>query len=107
MGHAIAARRVTIWCSFAIEEIVKPSGEKIRVDWHGHYDRGLAIANSLAAVAAGADQVHGSAISLGERVGNTPMELMLVNLRLLGMIDRDLSPSEGIFRKSRPRHRTQ
>jgi 2-isopropylmalate synthase len=70
---------------------VKPSGEKIRVDWHGHCDRGLAIANSLAAAAAGADQIHAAANSLGERVGNTPMELMLVNLRLMGLIDRDLS----------------
>jgi isopropylmalate/homocitrate/citramalate synthase len=74
-----------------VEEIVKPCGEKIRVDWHGHNDRGLAVANSLAAVAAGADQIHAAAISLGERVGNTPMELMLVNLRLLGLIGRDLS----------------
>jgi 2-isopropylmalate synthase len=76
---------------FAVDEIVKPSGEKIRVDWHGHNDRGLAIANSLAAIAAGANQVHAAANSLGERVGNTPMELMLVNLRLMGLIDRDLS----------------
>ena len=76
---------------FAIEEIVKPSGEKIRVDWHGHNDRGLAVANSLAAAAAGADQIHGSALALGERVGNTPMEVLLVNLQLLGLIDRDLT----------------
>src|SRR5207244_366107 len=68
---------------FAIEEVVKPSGEKIRVDWHGHNDRGLSIANSLAAIAAGAHQVHAAANALGERVGNTPMELMLVNLRLM------------------------
>ncbi|MGH9818382.1 MAG: 2-isopropylmalate synthase, partial [Candidatus Acidiferrales bacterium] len=60
-------------------------------DWHGHRDRGLAIANSLAAVAAGADQIHGAAIALGERVGNTPMDLLLVNLKLMGLIDRDLS----------------
>ena len=70
---------------------MKPSGEKIRVDWHGHNDRGLAVANSMAAIAAGADQVHAAALSLGERVGNTPMEMMLVNLRLLGLIERDLS----------------
>ena len=77
--------------NFVVEEVVKPSGEKIRVDWHGHNDRGLAIANSLAAIAAGADQVHAAALALGERVGNTPMELMLVNLRLLGLIEQDLS----------------
>ncbi len=76
---------------FAIDEVVKPSGEKIRVDWHGHNDRGLSIANSLAAVAAGAHQVHAAANALGERVGNTPMELMLVNLRLMGLIQQDLS----------------
>jgi isopropylmalate/homocitrate/citramalate synthase len=76
---------------FAIDEVVKPSGENIRVDWHGHCDRGLAIANSLAAVAAGAHQIHAVANSLGERVGNTPMELMLVNLRLMGLLGGDFS----------------
>jgi 2-isopropylmalate synthase len=90
VGHATPAGAYGL-VKFAIEEIVKPSGQKIRVDWHGHCDRGLAVANSLAALAAGADQVHAAANSLGERVGNTPMELMLVNLRLMGLIDRDLS----------------
>jgi len=90
VGHA-TPRGAHNLVQFAIDRIVKPSGEKIRVDWHGHNDRGLAVANSLAAIAAGADQVHAAALSLGERVGNTPMELMLVNLRLLGLIDRDLS----------------
>ena len=90
VGHATPRGAYNL-VKFAIEEIVKPSGEKIRVDWHGHNDRGLAVANSLAAIAAGADQVHACALALGERVGNTPMEAMLVNLRLLGLIDRDLS----------------
>src|SRR3989475_11813295 len=90
VGHATPSGAFNL-VKFAIDEVVKPSGEKIRVDWHGHCDRGLAIANSLWAVAAGAAQVHGAADSLGERVGNTPMELMLVNLRLMGLIDRDLS----------------
>ena len=90
VGHATPQGAYNL-VRFAIEEIVRPSGETIRVDWHGHCDRGLAVANSLAAIAAGADQVHAAANSLGERVGNTPMELMLVNLRLMGLIDRDLS----------------
>jgi 2-isopropylmalate synthase len=90
VGHATPRGAYNL-VKFVIEEIVKPSGEKIRVDWHGHNDRGLAVANSLAAIAAGADQVHAVALALGERVGNTPMEVMLVNLRLLGLIDRDLS----------------
>ena len=90
VGHATPRGAYNL-VRFAIQEIVKPSGEKIRVDWHGHNDRGLSIANSLAAVAAGADQVHAVAMALGERVGNTPMELMLVNLRLMGLIHRDLA----------------
>ncbi len=90
VGHATPRGAYNL-VNFVIEEVVKPSGEQIRVDWHGHNDRGLAIANSLAAIAAGADQVHAAALALGERVGNTPMELMLVNLRLLGLIEQDLS----------------
>ncbi len=104
VGHA-EPRGAFNLVKFAIDEVVRPSGEKIRVDWHGHNDRGLSIANSLAALAAGADQVHGAANSLGERVGNTPMELMLVNLRLMGLIDRDLSKlkeySETVARATR------
>jgi len=90
VGHATPTGAYNL-VKFAVDEIVRPCGEKIRVDWHGHNDRGLAIANSLAAIAAGAHQVHAAANALGERVGNTPMELMLVNLRLMGLIDRDLS----------------
>lgn len=90
VGHATPRGAYNL-VTFVIENVVKPSGEKIRVDWHGHNDRGLAVANSMAAIAGGADQVHASALSLGERVGNTPMEMMLVNLRLLGLIDHDLS----------------
>lgn len=90
VGHATPQGAYNL-VKFVHDEVVKPSGEKIRVDWHGHCDRGLAIANSLWAVAGGADQVHAAANSLGERVGNTPMELMLVNLRLMGLIHQDLS----------------
>jgi 2-isopropylmalate synthase len=90
VGHATPRGAYNL-VKFVIGEVVKPSGENIRVDWHGHNDRGLAVANSLGALMAGAHQIHAAALSLGERVGNTPMELMLVNLRLLGLIDRDLS----------------
>jgi 2-isopropylmalate synthase len=90
VGHATPQGAYNL-INFAVDEIVKPSGQEIRIDWHGHNDRGLAVANSLAAIAAGAHQIHGAANSLGERVGNTPIELMLVNLRLMGLIDRDLS----------------
>ena len=84
VGHATPAG-VTALIRFVIDQIVKPSGQKIRVDWHGHSDRGLAIANSLAALAAGADCVHGTALGIGERVGNTQMDQMLVNLKLMNV----------------------
>jgi 2-isopropylmalate synthase len=70
---------------FVLDEVVRPSGEKIRLDWHGHCDRGFAIANSMAALAAGADCVHACALGTGERVGNTQMDQMLVNLKLMGI----------------------
>jgi isopropylmalate/homocitrate/citramalate synthase len=81
-GHATPVGALAL-VRFVIEEVVKPSGEKIRVDWHGHSDRGLAVANSMAAIIAGANCVHGCAIGLGERVGNTQMDQMLVNLKLM------------------------
>src|SRR5271167_1904102 len=83
-GHATPMGAFAL-VRFVMEEVVKPSGEKVRVDWHGHCDRGLAIANSMAAVIAGANCVHGCAIGLGERVGNTQMDQMLVNLKLMGV----------------------
>jgi 2-isopropylmalate synthase len=82
VGHATPSGAQAL-IRFVLEEVVKPSGEKIRVDWHGHSDRGLAVANSLAALAAGADCVHGTALGIGERVGNTQIDQMLVNLKLM------------------------
>jgi 2-isopropylmalate synthase len=106
VGHATPQGAFNL-VQFVIAEIVKPSGVKIRVDWHGHRDRGLAVANSLAAIAAGAEQIHAVANALGERVGNTPMELLLVNLRLMGLIDRDLSPLKEYCEKvARATHTT-
>jgi 2-isopropylmalate synthase len=74
-----------------VREVVDATGEQVEVDWHGHRDRGLDLANALSAAAAGADRLHGTALGIGERVGNCPIDLLLVNLRLLGWIDRDLS----------------
>jgi len=92
-GHATPMGAFAL-VRFVLEEVVKPCGEKIRVDWHGHCDRGLAIANSMAALVAGADCVHASALGVGERVGNTQMDQMLVNLKLMGIepwADQDLT----------------
>ncbi len=71
--------------------IVQDSGARVGVDWHGHRDRGLGLANTLAAIAAGAGRVHGCGLGIGERAGNAPMDLILVNLKLHGFIDRDLT----------------
>ena len=75
------------WVRTLIEEL----GADVGIDWHGHRDRGLALANSLAAAEAGATRIHGCGLGIGERVGNTPMEQLLVNFRLLGLRDDDLS----------------
>ena len=83
-GHATPMGAFAL-VKFVISEVVKPSGEKIRVDWHGHCDRGLGVPNAMAALVAGADCVHASALGVGERVGNTQMDLMLVNLKLMGI----------------------
>ena len=74
-----------------IASVVQDCGGGIGIDWHGHRDRDFAIVNTLAALEAGATRLHGTAIGIGERVGNTPMELLLVNLVLMGYIERDLA----------------
>jgi 2-isopropylmalate synthase len=89
VGHATPDGAESL-VRFVIEEIIKPSGEEVMIGWHGHNDRGLSVMNSLAAVGAGADVIHGCALGIGERVGNTPMDQVLVNLKLLGAIDNDL-----------------
>ena len=66
-------------------------GEEVGIDWHGHRDRGMGLANCIAAIRAGATRVHGCALGIGERCGNAEMDLLLVNLKLLGWIDRDLT----------------
>jgi 2-isopropylmalate synthase len=91
VGAAVPAgvRNLTGWVKQLLEEL--GVADSVGIDWHGHRDRGLDVANSLAAIEAGATRVHGTALGVGERVGNTPMEQLLVNLRLLGLRDDDLS----------------
>jgi len=75
-----------------VSTVVADCGGGVGIDWHGHRDRDLAVVNTLAALEAGATRLHGAAIGIGERVGNTPMDTLLVNLVLMGYIERDLSP---------------
>jgi 2-isopropylmalate synthase len=91
VGHA-TPWGVRALVRFVKDEIVKPSGEDVRLDWHGHRDRGFGLANAFAAMEAGADRIHGTALGIGERVGNVEMDLLLVNLKLLGLHDADLTP---------------
>ena len=90
VGHATPAG-VRNLVTFVREEIVAPTGVAVKIDFHGHRDRGLGVANALAAVEAGADRVHGSALGIGERVGNAEMDLLLVNLKLMGLHRGDLT----------------
>jgi 2-isopropylmalate synthase len=83
-GHSTPAGASAV-IRFVIDEVIKPSGAKVRLDWHGHDDRGFAVANSMAALVAGADCTHGTALGIGERVGNTQIDQMLVNLKLMGV----------------------
>ena len=90
VGHA-TPEGVRNLLTFVRDEIVRPSGEAVKIDYHGHNDRGLGVINALTATAI-ADRVHGCALGIGERVGNTSMDQLLVNLHLWGLIDRDLTP---------------
>ena len=90
VGHA-TPHGVRQLVRFVLDEIVAPSGEEVKVDWHGHRDRGLGLANCLAAIEEGAQRIHGTALGIGERCGNAEMDLLLVNFKLLGLHDGDLS----------------
>lgn len=89
VGHATPTGAANL-VRFAAE-VVRESGADVGLDWHGHSDRGLAVINTIAAIRAGATRVHGCAIGIGERVGNTAMDQLLVNLKLMGWIDNDLT----------------
>ena len=85
------------------EEVIPDTGVKrreIEVNWHGHQDRGLGVANNLAAYEAGADVIHGTALGIGERAGNAPLDQTLVNLSLMGVINNDLKGLNEYMRKA-------
>ncbi|HXF94749.1 MAG TPA: LeuA family protein [Gemmatimonadales bacterium] len=88
VGHA-TPDGVRSLVTFVRREIVRD--QAVAVDWHGHRDRGMGLINCLAAIEAGVDRVHATALGVGERVGNAEMDLLLVNLRLLGAHRHDIS----------------
>jgi 2-isopropylmalate synthase len=89
VGHATptGARAVVKFVKSVIDEL----GVEVGIDWHGHRDRGFGVASSIAALEAGATRLHGAALGIGERCGNTPIDLLLVNLVMMGYIERDLT----------------
>ena len=89
VGHATpdGARAIVRFTRRVIDE----TGVRADIDWHGHRDRDMGTINSLVALEAGAARVHGTVLGIGERVGNTPIDLLLVNLVLIGWLSRDLT----------------
>ena len=89
VGHATpaGARAVVRF----VQSVIDEAGGNVGIDWHGHRDRDLAVENSLAAMEAGATRLHGAALGIGERVGNTPMDILLTNLVLMDRREADLT----------------
>ena len=96
VGHATpeGARAIVRFARGVIDE----TGIRADIDWHGHRDRDMGTINSLAALDAGAARVHGTVLGIGERVGNTPIDLLLVNLVLMGWLSRDLTHLNDLVR---------
>ena len=89
VGHATqhGAKAVVRFVKSLIAEL----GADVGIDWHGHKDRGFGVASAIAALEAGATRLHGAALGIGERCGNTPLDLLLVNLVMMGYRDQDLT----------------
>tara|TARA_B100000131_G_scaffold110568_1_gene107492 strand:+ start:9 stop:1286 length:1278 start_codon:yes stop_codon:yes gene_type:complete len=101
-GH-VTPNGVRKLLGFIQDEVIPDSGVKrsdIEVNWHGHQDRGLGVANNLAAYEAGADVIHGTALGVGERAGNAPLDQTLVNLSLMGVIKNDLTSLNEYMQKA-------
>jgi 2-isopropylmalate synthase len=98
VGH-ITPRGVRNLVPF-VRQLIREIGADVKIDWHGHNDRGLAVINSITALTSGVDRVHATALGIGERVGNCSMDQLLVNLRLMGYVDTDLSPLRRYVEKA-------
>ena len=73
-----------------VRALIAEVNPDVKIDWHGHSDRGLAIPNTMMAIASGVDRVHATGLGIGERCGNTPMDQLMVNLALEGIFDGSL-----------------
>ncbi|MFQ5869335.1 MAG: LeuA family protein [Candidatus Zixiibacteriota bacterium] len=90
VGHA-TPHGVGQLISYVVQVVKETHQADVQIDWHGHRDRGFSVNNAIAALTAGADRIHATALGIGERVGNAAMDIIIMNLRLLGWIDNDLS----------------
>jgi 2-isopropylmalate synthase len=75
-----------------VRQLIQEMGTDVKLDWHGHNDRGMGVINTITAMTSGVDRVHATALGIGERVGNCSMDQLLVNLKLMGYIETDLTP---------------
>lgn len=82
------------------KSIIKASKEDVKLDWHGHNDRGLGVANAIFAAEYGCHRIHGTALGVGERVGNTAIDQLIVNLKLLNAYPHDVSSLMGYVEKA-------
>jgi 2-isopropylmalate synthase len=89
VGHATpdGIRNLVDWT----RNLIDGTGEDVKIDWHGHNDRGLGVSNTIFALEYGCDRAHGTCLGVGERVGNTSIDQVIVNLKLMGVYDHDVS----------------
>ncbi|MGZ4448105.1 MAG: alpha-isopropylmalate synthase regulatory domain-containing protein, partial [Nocardioides sp.] len=81
------------WVGDVVHDVIETTG--VRVGIHCHNDTGCAVANTLAAVDAGATHVQGTINGYGERTGNADLVSVVANLEL--KLDRQVLPS-GLLR---------
>ena len=83
-----------------VHEVVERSGARVGI--HTHDDAGCAVANALAAIAAGATHVQGTANGYGERSGNANLFSVVANLQL--KLGRHVVPDSGLAELARIAH---
>jgi 2-isopropylmalate synthase len=89
VGHATpdGIKNLVDWT----RNLIRGTGEDVKIDWHGHNDRGLGVTNAIFAMEYGCDRVHGTCLGVGERVGNASIDQIILNLKLMGAYEHDVS----------------